>query len=514
MNVIYHANKNVMLLLGQNLFFRDKEYRWNKFCQFHDLPECKLIYNHMTRAMVSMTYEEFDNVFKIFKEFKSDQIKFLFSNYFIVPVEYDEMKQTDDMRVKFRPAIDDNYLSEVYEFLILPTTGCNARCFYCYERNMGKSTMTDETAEKVVQYICRKAVDKRKKLRLRWFGGEPLVNMKVIRYICRRLTEEGYQYYSSMISNGYLFSEKVVEEAKNDWKLGNVQITLDGTEAVYNKAKNYVYTNQEEVSPFKKVIDNIGYLTNNNISVTVRMNADIYNIEDLKQLVRDVHLRFPEHKNLSMYSYPIFEDEDTVRTDEDREILYKKIWEIEDVMAECDFVNGSPMTESIRSYHCMVDNGRNVTISPNGDLGLCEHYVDSDFWGHIDDDSNEKRDWSIIYSWRDYQPALDICYDCPVYPSCIRTKKCLDLRTCHPMHKEFNIRRDAANMVRSYEMWLEREAKKKRGNNGNRNGNCQGGSCQNNKKQQQPMPQPQEQKKEPLIKTFTNKVKSLFKKQI
>lgn len=510
MNVIRQPNKEVKFLLGRNLYFVKNKYRWNKYCVMKDMVDCKLIFNHMTRAMVSMSYAEFDN---IFNNVESEQYDFLFENYFIVEESYNEMEAIDKVRAHFSIPIDDRYLDEVYQFLILPTTGCNARCFYCYERKMSKSVMTEETAEKVVQYICKKAKKKDRHITLRWFGGEPLFNMKVIRHITSRLTELGYKFGSTMISNGYLFSEEVVKEAVEQWKLNNVQITLDGTEEVYNKAKNYIYKNQDEVSPYKKVVDNIGYLTDKKVGVTIRMNVDMYNAENLKELVREIHDRFPNNKYIGMYAWPIFEDEDNVRTDEDRKNVYEKISEIEDVLEECGYGKGRGLDSNIRAHHCMVDGAYNVTISPNGELGLCEHYVDSDFWGHIDDDSAEKRDWSIIHSWREYVEPNEVCKECPRYPSCIRVKKCLDLKDCSIYHRDFQLRHEEQAMVNMYQQWVDNE-KRKRNNKNNRNngGRCSNGQCSTNKPSMPLEAVKPVVKENTPIKTFINKFKDLFKK--
>jgi sulfatase maturation enzyme AslB (radical SAM superfamily) len=261
MNVIQQPNKEILLLLGKHRYFKNHNYRLNKFCLVDELEDgTTLIFNTMTRAMVSIGEHEKDLMYVS----GNDRFNFLFDNYFIVKDDYDEEAEVDRIRFTWAPVIDDRYIEERYSFLIVTTTGCNARCFYCYERHMSKVPMTLKTAEDVVNYILKKAKDPNKIIHLDWFGGEPLFNMKVIDYICQRLTDEGRTYNSSMISNGYLFDEKVVEKATDFWKLGHVQITLDGTEDIYNKAKNYIYKNQDEVSPYKKVIHNIELLLNKN----------------------------------------------------------------------------------------------------------------------------------------------------------------------------------------------------------------------------------------------------------
>ena len=58
-----------------------------------------------------------------------------------------------------------------------------------------------------------------------------------------------------MISNGYLFDDTIIEKSVNDWNLNSVQVTLDGTEEVYNKIKSYIC--HDLISPFMRVIENI-----------------------------------------------------------------------------------------------------------------------------------------------------------------------------------------------------------------------------------------------------------------
>jgi sulfatase maturation enzyme AslB (radical SAM superfamily) len=454
MNVIFQPNDQILLLLGHNSYFKNQKYRLNKYCFIHDYMDVKLIYNHMTRAFISITNEELE---KIYDNPNIDYVKFLRDSWFLVQEDFNEKEVTDKLKEHFRITIDDNYLTEIYDFVILPTTTCNARCFYCYEKNMSKKPMSLETAEKVASYIMKKGEKKERPIRLRWFGGEPLFNMKVIRHICTRLRSEGYEYKSSMISNGYLFDEAIVKEAITDWHLDEIQITLDGTEEVYNKAKNYIYKNQDEVSPFKKVIENIKTLTSQNVGVAIRMNTDQYNADDLKDLIKFIDKEFTDKTNLNLYCYPIFEDEESTRTDEDRNKIAQILTEIDDLLNECGFFQGSGLGNGLRATHCMVDNNNTININPEGNLGLCEHYIDTDFWSTIDDDLNGVRNWDVIKSWRNYITDDEQCVECPIYPSCIRTKKCQDLKDCFVYHKDMRIRHHIMSLEKEYNEYLKRE---------------------------------------------------------
>lgn len=176
----------------------------------------------------------------------------------------------------------------------------------------GKTHMTHETAEKVAKYIMEVA-PKGQQLEVSWFGGEPLFNMDVIEIITSRLNSAKIPFKGSMISNGYLLNEDVVSKAKNEWHITNMQITFDGTEEVYNKVKNYIY--KDDVSPYKKVLHNVKLLLDKDINVSVRMNCDSHNSENLRSLIMELHENFKEYGNFSMYIWPIFEEGFT-RTDE------------------------------------------------------------------------------------------------------------------------------------------------------------------------------------------------------
>ena len=138
-------------------------------------------------------------------------------------------------------------------FEILTTTRCNANCFYCYESNLNKTeTMTKETAENLIQFMIKHRFGEQP-LTIQWFGGEPLLNQRIIDYIVDRLNELEIPFSSTMISNAFLLNEETIEKLEK-WKLKSIQITLDGLNDDYNKAKNYVYT---DVDAYLTVMNNI-----------------------------------------------------------------------------------------------------------------------------------------------------------------------------------------------------------------------------------------------------------------
>lgn len=426
--MLRNANQEIMAVLTEQSVFFNTNYRLLTNCLVEDMDGGKILFNGLTRACFWLSNEEYRDMFD---KDKADYFSILYKYYFLVPEDYPEMEIIDLVREQFKTKIDDLYLNHPNSYTILTTTKCNARCFYCYELKSKKTHMTEDTAKKIAEYICNHSYINMP-VSLSWFGGEPLFNMKVIDIITRELRDKGYNFYSRFTSNGYLFDEETVVKAKNSWNTQSVQITIDGTEEVYNKAKNYIY---KDGSPYKKVLHNIETLLNANIRVGIRMNVDAYNCDDLTKLLREISDRFGRNPNLTVYCYPIFEDDDYQRTEEDRKLVFEKLLDLEELIYLLGYSlhNPSPV---IAAKQCMVDDGRSITISPKGELGLCEHFIDSDFWGNI---NSQEKDFEVFESWLKYEEPLDICSDCPLYGSCIRPSKCIEMRKCDKHYKRWKI---------------------------------------------------------------------------
>lgn len=440
MQVLMNPNEKTLAIIGEQPVFANKDYRFTKYCLVRDFPEGKMIYNGLTSSMVMLGHDEISEIGNI------NLYAFLYKNYFLVPEDFDEMKMVDIVRNRLRSPIDDLYLNNPTTFTILTTTKCNARCFYCYELHQkGKKHMTEETANKVADYIQSYAPND-KVVNLSFFGGEPLFNQKVIDIIVNKLIDYGRTIRTELTTNGYLFNKELVIKARNIWNLQSVQITIDGTESVYNKAKNYIY--KDGVSPYKKVLNNIAILLNHGVQVTIRLNIDLYNSEDLRKLVIEIYNRFGNHPNLGIYAWPIFEDETNVRTPEEHIKVFEELKKLEETLDKCGYFFGYLPPNQMRVYQCMADDGSSVLIDPSGNLGTCEHYVNSHFWGHIDNPI--KKNFDELNIWRAYEAPIEICNNCPLYPICNRPSYCEEMSKCDEQFKEWRIRRHLNGLDQTY----------------------------------------------------------------
>lgn len=416
MNNIYEKNKLANMLLGKQKIVNDLKYRKLSFVEIIPLDGIFLVYNNLTKQLVEMNSNEISMLKG--KVLPCKENIELIENWFLVPEEHNDIRLSDQL-TNFAKMMDTkNYINS---FVILPTTDCNARCFYCYEAGINKCTMDEITAVEVAEYIKR--VSKGKDVTIRWFGGEPLYNYKVIDIICDKLNAFGITYTSMIVTNALLFDDAMILRAKSNWHLTFAQITLDGTEKIYNRTKNYI--NRDIENPFEAVLSNIEKLLNNEISVKIRLNMDKHNIEDLYELASLLAERFPNRKKLSVYAHLLFENlgfSKLVHTEAEKEELNKGLIEFESFLKEKQLKsNEKYLNRSIKTTACMADDDTFVLISPLGYLGKCEHFVDEKFFGHIN--SSNINTEAIDY-WKQIRPATEECKQCICYPSCRHTLNC------------------------------------------------------------------------------------------
>ena len=420
-------------------------YRLMHFIVQQPVEEGLLLYHVMTKALVLLNPDEV-------KQFEKDPsaVPGLVEGWFAVPYSHDDLKLAREVhavgKMLSKPA------KGVSSYAILPTTDCNARCFYCYEKGRSRIPMSSETAKATAQYIIRNR-NGEDTVKIRWFGGEPLYNKKVITLICTELKKAGVTYRSSMVSNGLLFDEPTVVEAVELWKLKRVQITLDGTEPVYNRIKNYV---NPEGSAFSMVLGNIRLLVNAGVEVSIRLNIDRHNADDLFLLADQIGAEFGSSPLVRVYSHTLFEacnaKAAVTHSEAQRRELFRKQRLLRVKLRELGLSSPRRLSHSLKLNHCMADNDSSVVILPDGHIGKCEHFSESEWFSHV---SSCEIDESVIASFKELCPDLEACGECPLYPDCIRLSKCEEAVHCYPEEREdklLNLQDQLLSYYRSHEV--------------------------------------------------------------
>ena len=441
MQIISHSNENALKILSK-FHSSGACSRPFRYCISLPVEDGILLFNLLTREMVLLTAEEWQNRF---------DNPYLKDHWFLVPENCNDKEYADLVRWVLDNKRPKNV--PITGYTIFPTTDCNARCFYCFELGRSRIPMSEETARDVASYIAGHCGGKR--VKLSWFGGEPLFNQRAIDIICAGLREKGIEFSSFAVSNGYLFDGETVKKAAESWNLKRVQITLDGTEKVYNKVKAYIY---KQGSPYRVVMENISRLLDAGIAVTVRLNMDMHNSEDLLALVDDLAARFGGRKGISVYAHHLFDgDKPMAETHsyEEWELRDEAMCRLNEKIEARGLHSRSGIRKTPKANFCMADSGNSVTILPGGEIGLCEHYSESQFIGHI---HREGFDQTVVSSWKERSPQIPECAECFYYPDCLQLKKCASGSICFEQLRREHRRKTERQMLWEYRKWQTQAA--------------------------------------------------------
>ena len=311
----------------------------------------------------------------------------LYADHFLVP-EHTPESQTY-LELKDLLVLKEELPQSITHYVILPTTACNARCFYCFEQGMRYHTMNAKTVADTLRFIQQHKPDDNRAIHIHWFGGEPMCAVDNIDRICAGLKEEGISFTAEMTSNGSLFTEELAKKAADIWKIEEIQITLDGMAEEYGKRKCYTSTLKE---PFETVIHNIHLLIAAGIHVKVRLNVDENNLGEIFRVVDFLKETFSdeEKKKLQVYAHSLFgpsrEGFDACPADNGNDILEEHVLEINDYIQRQGLMFRDLGTLfSLKSHYCMVTAPEcNVLIDAAGHLFACDAMSENMHYGDVE----------------------------------------------------------------------------------------------------------------------------------
>ena len=324
-----------------------------------------LAVNFLTSAVLNMSRDDYNrlNAMSVTKE----EEEVLSANGFYVAEDEDELAKV----VALRNA--NNFSSSQVSFQILPTTLCNARCFYCYEEGFSPCAFDEKHENELVAFIER-TMQAAQKLHITWFGGEPLLRPDFIERVSMRLMESadsrGITFEGDVITNGSLVTDEVAKLLKR-CRVRNAQITLDGTNEEYQRRKNYL----DSSITLDDVLGSIERLLDNEIAVSVRLNMDKRNHEDLLSLIPLLGARFAQNDFFSAHVAPLYSlsvDNSCYESEELAE-AYKPILRAMIDAGLIRSLNGLPL--NFNNASCCAQGINNFCISPEGFISKCDHLI-------------------------------------------------------------------------------------------------------------------------------------------
>ncbi|MEL9970310.1 MAG: radical SAM protein [Metallosphaera sp.] len=170
----------------------------------------------------------------------------------------------------------------VLEPTLLLTYNCNFDCVYCFQKGFRRAISVSENVMRgFVNYIKRK--EGGRKVRVTFFGGEPLLELRKIEDISKSLS--GLKYSFSVVTNGSLLTKSVAERLIS-LGLSHVQITLDGPREVHDKRRHYL----DGRGSYEVILNNLRNLQDM-VNVILRINVDVKNLDEVDVLFSELRER-------------------------------------------------------------------------------------------------------------------------------------------------------------------------------------------------------------------------------
>lgn len=429
MKTIVGPRESINRLWGKQRINETDVYRLMQYVIRVDHDGKVLLHNAVTGQLVELEQAEIELLNKQPMNYDSGMEQ-LVTGHYLVPDDYDEHDQV----VKLRNILHKLFITQtagsqaITRYTILPTTACNARCYYCFENGVRFTTMSEQTADETVKFIAEHCGEE-KKVSIRWFGGEPTVAANRIDQICKGLVEHGIRYSSSMTTNGYLMDEETIPKAKALWHLKDVMITVDGTERNYNEIKSYVSAKEE--SPYQRVLRNVGLLLDHGIKVALRMNFDICNYQDFGDLLKEAAERYQGNKLLQVYAFPIkgeYPDKSGEVHHGSETWFEEKLVELNDMAAKAGLFSRQKELPSLFYDTCSAGSPSYMVITPEGKLGRCSgmFFLEDQIVGSVTD---EMGNCDYCGPWTRFANP-ERCNECCFFPSCVLIEKCPGVDRC------------------------------------------------------------------------------------
>lgn len=397
-----------------------KASRYNFFYRYKDDNSKYIAYNALSSSLALIEEEKYEMLKNFLELSKNIDDKSLLEDLekggYLIQDDFDEL---DYLRFNmFKARMDTSSLS----LTIAPTSDCNFRCIYCYEKDAIKPCyITLETELCIIKYI-EKYAKTLSFLSVTWYGGEPLLAKDSIKRLSNEFhkicKENNVIYVSDMVSNGYLFNDDSIAFL-NESSITALQITLDGNENTHNVRRPLLGGKPT----FDKIISNLEVLIESNCKVTIRINVDRSNMNEVNYIVDELENR----KILERVMVYLAKVENINQTYKDSMCLSEREFEILKNDFETRLISKGIEIDSYRNYPisvtntCGCDKVNSYVINADGSLYKCwdEMGREEACLGNINE-IDLLEDDRVKLSYISYDPTSDIrCKECEYLPICM-----------------------------------------------------------------------------------------------
>lgn len=375
------------------------------------------IYNHIVHLNdLEILYNTISNKFVIFSDKISECISgdasdlklesTLYNQNFIINDDVNEQQLIESLFLHRR------YSSKIYQLILNTSLDCNLSCWYCYETHLPKSFMSIDLANKIVKHIeIQSKTTHFELLDLSFFGGEPMMNYKVISFLLNNIKELSNSYnfkiHLTFVTNGTLISQRYIDLIKEFPT--RFQITIDGNKDRHNSTRKYKKS-LHVTDSYSKIIKGLHMLNSyENFYFTIRVNYDNEVLGNIKKLAFDIDFLNRRRSVISLHKIWQYK-----ANEKDSDLLINII----------DYFNKHNFVVNTFSLHthfdsCYADNYNQAVINYDGSVYKCtaRNFTQESPVGYLNSMG--------LIEWKtkeiNKRLALDIpnkCKQCTLLPSC------------------------------------------------------------------------------------------------
>ncbi len=415
-------------------------YKFSKFNTTYEIDQNILIYNSYSGEISKITknnkfYDIFVNrdIDKL-QELSQIEIEKLKEKRYIVNSE-----ENENAAIKLH--INDLIMDNKLVFTILTTEQCNFRCKYCYEK-FKHGQLSDGVIDTFIRFI-KENIDKYSGVHLRWFGGEPLLGINVIKKISKaikEICEKNNKIFSSeILTNAYLLNTSTFRELY-DLGITQFKITVDGPKEVHDSLR-VLANGQGTFDVIFKNLINISKLSKNyGFRIILRSNISKKSQEFLDRYLELLYNNFSKDNRFTFKFKTVDLLEGTNEKNVQDIILYSEE-ELFDKLIESKYkLNYDIYFEHLKTGLCRASKRNNFVLGADGSIYKCLVYLgrNENKVGKVYENGEFYIDESKLALWLNNYSATEKCNDCPNSMRCFGGKCVANRIFHHKLKCKFN----------------------------------------------------------------------------
>ncbi len=268
---------------------------------------------------------------------------------------------------------------------------CNLRCKYCFastgDFGGGRKLLDEATGKKAIDFLLENSKG-RHNLELDFFGGEPLMNMDVVKavvtYARSKEAEYNKKFRFTITTNGILLNDDIIDYVNRE--MSNVVLSIDGRKEVNDRmrpAPNGKGSYDIILPKFKELVEKRGH-----DQYYVRGTFTRYNLDFAQDVISLNEAGFDQISVEPVVTDPAH---DYALTEQDLPRIYEEYEKLARYI-----IDRKKQGKGFNFFHFMLDldqgpcaikrlrgcgcGNEYVAVTPDGDIYPCHQFVGMDEW--------------------------------------------------------------------------------------------------------------------------------------